>query len=96
MIYIEIVESGERLEIENQIWVTTNRNGIVVTPHRIKAAGVGDGTSIWSLGELEGFQPARIITFAEYMETQSLPDEDPKLSAEEALNIILGGNHESE
>jgi hypothetical protein len=30
------------------------------------------------------------------METKSLPDEDPKLSAEEALNIILGGNHESE
>lgn len=68
MIHIEIVETGERRCIEREIWVTTNRNGVVATPHRIKAKGVCDGEQIWSLGELDRYPLARIITRAEYEE----------------------------
>ena len=91
-ICIEINETTERRRIEKPVWVTTNRNGIVITPHRVKAKGVGDGEQIWSLGELEGFPEAKIITLAEYQEARALPEDDPELSAEEALNILLGGN----
>lgn len=95
MIYIQ-TEGGEVKRIENEVWITTNRNGIVATPHRIKARGVGDGERIWSLGELEGYPGARIITLAEYLEAQVEEDPDPELTAEEALNIIMGGSYETE
>ncbi len=96
MIHIEITETGERRRIENEIWITVNRNGIVTTPHRVKAKGVGDGAQVWSLGELESYPEARIITLAEYLEAQGEEDPDPELSAEEALNIIMGGSYETE
>lgn len=95
-ICIEIMGSGERLKLDRPVWITVNRNGIHATPHRIKAMGVGDGDSIWSLGGLKDYPLARIITLAEYLQQ---PDEgvvDPELTAEEALNIILGGKYETE
>ena len=92
MICIEISDTGERIRIEREVWITTNRNGVVATPHRVKARGVGDGEKIWSLGELEGYPEARLITLAEYQEALPEPEEDPELSAEEALNILVGGN----
>lgn len=91
-ICIEIIETGERRRIDRPIWVTTNRNGIIATPHRIKARGVGDGEHIWSLGELEGYPEAKVITLAEYLEVQGIQDTDPELSDREALEIILGGS----
>lgn len=96
MICIEIADSGECIRIEREVWITTNRNGLIRTPHRIKARGVGDGHRIWSLGELQECPMARIITLSQYEEKLAPGEEDPELSAEEALNIILGGNHESE
>ena len=45
-ICIEIIETGERRKLERPIWVTRNRNGILATPHRVKAGGGkrrGDG-----------------------------------------------------
>lgn len=96
MICIEVTETGQRLKLEREVWITSNRNGPVITPHRVKAKGVGDGKQIWSLGALEGFPEARIITLAEYLEAQTEPDPDPELTAEAALNIILGGSYESE
>lgn len=95
-ICIEIIETGARRRIDSPLWLTCNRNGILITPHRIKARGLGDGEHIWSLGELEGYPEAKIITLAEYLETQAPPEEDPELNAEEALRIILGGDYESE
>ena len=95
MIYIQ-TKDGEVRRIENEVWITVNRNGIVATPHRIKARGVGDGERIWNLGELEGYPGARIITLAEYLEAQAEEDPDPELTAEEALNIIMGGIYETE
>lgn len=94
MIHIRTLD-GECICIENEIWITTNRNGIVATPHRIKAKGVGDGKSIWSLGSLAGYPEARIITLAEFGETLNV-DTDPELSAEEALAIMMGGSYETE
>ena len=85
MICIEIADTGERVRIENEVWITTNRNGPIVTPHRIKAKGVGDGENIWSLGGLEGFPPGRIITLAEYLETRYLLEEDPELADRENI-----------
>ena len=91
-ICIEILETGDRRKIDRPVWVTVNHNGVLSTPHRIKALGVGDGVHIWSLGELEGFPEARIIPLAEYLETQGKVDPDPELSAEETLIILMGGN----
>lgn len=95
MIFIR-TNDGEARRIEHEVWVTTNRNGIVATAHRIKAKGVGNGEHIWSLGELEGYPEARIITLAEYLEAQAEEDPDPELTPEEALNIIMGGSYETE
>lgn len=75
MICIEIIETGERLRIEKEIWITANRNAPLITPHRRKALGVGDGINVWSLGKLDGFPVARLITLAEYEE--SLTPADP-------------------
>ena len=96
MICIEITETGERRCIENEIWITANRSGIRRTPHRCKALGIGDGETVWSLGKLEGYPQAKLITLAEYLESLASPEEDPELTAEEALRIILGGSNESE
>ena len=87
-ICIEIIETGERRKLERPIWVTRNRNGILATPHRVKAGGVSDGETVWSLGQLEGFPGAKCITLTEYLEARTEPDPDPELTAEEALNII--------
>lgn len=95
-VYIEIVGTGERIAVERPLWITSNRNGNLATPHRHKALGVGDGERIWSLGTLQGYPEARIITRAEYEETLTPPDPDPELTAEEALSIILGGSYETE
>ena len=95
-ICIEIIETGERRRIDRPVFITTNRNGILSTPHAVKALGVRDGDKIWSLGGLEGYPEARKITLAEYLETLTPPDPDPELSAEEALNIIMGGSYETE
>ena len=92
MICIEITETGERRCIENEIWITKNRSGIRRTPHRCKALGIGDGETVWSLGKLEGYPQAKLITLAEYLETQASPEEDPELSDREVLEIILGGS----
>ena len=92
MICIEIAGTGERIRIEREVWITANRNGVIATPHRVKAKGVGDVEKIWSLGELAGYPEAKIITLAEYLEDRNQPEEDPELTAEEALNILLGGN----
>ena len=94
-ICIEITGTGERKRIDRPIWIIRNRNGILTTPHRVKALGVGDGERVWSLGALEGFPEAKRIPLAEYLEAQAEPDPDPELTAEEALNIILGGSYES-
>lgn len=96
MVHIEIIGTGERRSIDRPIWLTKNRNGILATPHRIKALGVGDGETIWSFGTLEDYPEARLITRAEYEESLTPPDPDPELTAEEALNIILGGSYETE
>jgi hypothetical protein len=91
MIHLEVRETGQRLRIERELWITRNRNGLVITPHRVKALGVGDGTQVWSLGDLEGCPEARIITLAEFCETIPQEESDPELSAQEALEIIMGG-----
>lgn len=85
MIHIEIIETGERRRIENEVWVTENRNGVVITPHRVKALGVGDGKEVWSLGKLEGFPGARLITLAEYEEGRTYAQR----------NMAWGGSDES-
>ena len=95
MICIEVKETGERRCIENEIWITKNRSGIRRTPHRCKALGIGDGETVWSLGELEGYPEAKLITLAEYLETLGEQGEEEELSAQETLDIILGGNHET-
>lgn len=94
MICIEIAETGERRCIENEIWITANRNGPIRTPHRCKALGIGDGETIWSLGKLEGYPEAKLITLAEYLESLGEQGE-AELSAREVLDIILGGNDET-
>lgn len=94
-ICVLLPDTGVRIKLDHPVWITTNRNGIVVTPERVKAKGVGDGEHIWSLGELEGYPEAKLITLAEFLEVQET-DPDPELSAEEALNIILGGSYETE
>lgn len=91
MICIEILEDGQRRKLEHELWITGSRNGAIVTPHRALAKGVSDGKHIWSLGALEGYPAARIITLAEYEESRTTEETDPELSAEEALSIILGG-----
>lgn len=91
-ICIEILATGERRKIDRPTWITVNRNGLLRTPHRAKALGVGDGERIWSLGELEGYPRARVISLAEYLESLGQEDPDPELTAEETLNILLGGN----
>lgn len=95
-VYIEIMETGERRKLDRNMWITCNRNGPLTTPHDVKALGIGDGEQIWSLGKLEGYPEARIITRAEYEEKPGAQDADPELTAEEALNIILGGSYETE
>lgn len=91
MMHIEILETGERRRLEREVWITANRNGPIVTPHRCKARGIGDGESIWSLGGLEGYPEARIITRAEYEQTLRAPEEDPELTDSELLEIIIKG-----
>lgn len=95
MIWIELCESGQRRQIDRELWITVNRNGPVLTPHRVKALGVGDGAQIWSLGGLTGYPEARIITRAEYEETLIPPENDPELTAEEALHVMMGGTYET-
>lgn len=95
--YIEIAGSGERRCIEKPLWITTNRNGVLATPHAVKALGIGDGKeNIWSLGELKGYPEARLITRAEYEETLTPPESDPELTEAEALAIMMGGSYETE
>ena len=94
MICIEIIETGERRCIENEIWITANRSGIRRTPHRCKALGIGDGETVWSLGKLEGYPQAKLITLAEYLESLGEQGEE-ELSAREVLDIILGGSDET-
>ena len=92
MICVEILESGERRRIEREIWVHRQSNGMVVACPRPKAQGVCDGENTWSLGQLEGYPEARCIPLAEYLEAPGEPDSDPELTAEEALNIMMGGS----
>lgn len=89
--YIQIIETGERRTIERPVWLTKNRNGILTTPHRVKAMGVGDGENIWSFGSLDGYPEARLITRAEYEESLYGPEAELQLTAQEALEIITGG-----
>ena len=92
MVCIEVLDTGACIRIENELWITSNRNGLIRTPHRIKASGICDGERVWSLGKLEGYPEAKLITLAEYMATLGEKDADPELSAQEALEIILGGS----
>lgn len=93
---IEILGTGHRMRIRKPVWITRNRNGILRTPHRHHALGVGDGSVIWSFGTLEGYPEARIITRAEYDESLSGKDIDRELTAEEAMNVMMGGSYETE
>lgn len=95
-VYILIAETGQRLAIESPVWITRNRNGILITHHRAKALGIGDGETVWSLGGLEGYPEARIITRAEYEETLTEPETDPELTDSQLVNILLGGSYETE
>lgn len=95
-ICIEVCDTGERLKLDDPVWITKNRNGLLRAPHRVKALGVGDEEHIWSLGGLEGYPEAKIITRAEYEETLAAPETDPELTDAQALNIILGGSYEAE
>lgn len=95
-ICIEVIETGERLKIDRPVWITVNRNGILSTPHAVKALGVCDGENIWSLGGLEGYPEAREIPLAEYLETLTAPEADPELTADEAMNILMGGSYETQ
>lgn len=90
-IYIEIIETGARAAIERPIWLTRNRNGILATPHRVKALGVSDGTENFSFGTLEGCRLVRLITRAEYEESLTGPETELQLTAQQALEIITGG-----
>lgn len=96
MICIEISDTGERRRIEREIWVRRQSNGVVVRCTRSKGQGVGDGEQTWSLGSLAGYPDARHIPLAEYEEGLTPPDPDPMLTAEEALNIMMGGSYEIE
>lgn len=96
MICIEILETGARRRIDGEIWVRRQSNGTVVRCQRPRAQGVSDGAEIWSLGSLEGYPEAKLIPLAEFEESLAPPDTDPELTAEEALNIILGGSYETE
>lgn len=96
MICIEIEKTGECLRIGCPVWITANRNGLLRTSHRVKALGVGDGEQIWSLGSLDGYPKARIISLAEYLAKQKPLEPDQMLPPEEALNIISGGAYETE
>lgn len=95
-ICIEILGTGERRRIVRPIFITVNRNGILATPHAVKALGVGDGEHIWSFGELIDYPAAKKITLAEYLESLGEEDTEPELRAEEALKILLGGSYEAE
>lgn len=95
-VYIEMLLTGERVRLENPVWLTTNRNGILATPHRVKALGVSDGMENYSFGTLAGCPEARIITRAEYEETGTAQDPDPVLTAEEAMKIMMGGSYETQ
>lgn len=88
---IEILTGGERRYLSSPVWVTKNRNGVIRTPSRVHALGVGDGETVWSLGALDGYPEAKIITRAEYEERPGIQEEDPELNAEAALTIIMGG-----
>ena len=96
MICIEILKTCERRRIEQEVWCLRQRNGTVVRCPRQKAQGVGDGELLWSLGTLEGYPEAKIITLAEFEETLGEIETDPELSAEEALYIMMGGSYETE
>ncbi len=76
MICIEITETGERRRIENEIWIIRNRNGVIRTPHRVKALGICDGETTWSLGTLEGYPEAKLITRAEFEEALGAAEND--------------------
>ena len=96
MIWIKIEHTGEVRQLDRPVWVRRLSNGTLVVCRRPQARGVSDGAQTWSLGDLEGLPLARIITKCEYL-AQAVPeDPDPELTAEEALNIILGGSYESE
>lgn len=82
-VFIEIMETGQRRKIEHPVWITKNRNGILRTPHRFKALGVGDGDRIWSLGGLEGYPQARVITLLAYLEARTEHDREPVKLTEE-------------
>ena len=68
MIWIK-TDQGECRRIEREIWVVRLRNGTLVQSRRqFGAQGVSDGEQTWSLGGLQGYPTARIITRAEYEE----------------------------
>lgn len=90
MICIEIEQTGETRRIDRPIWVRRLGNGTVAACHRPQAEGVSDGAETWSLGALEGYPAAKLITLMEHREPDA-QDDDPELTAEEALNILLGG-----
>lgn len=96
MIWIRIVGTGEVRQIGEEIWVRRLDNGTVAACHRPQAQGVSDGAQTWSLKGLEGYPEAERITMSEYLEALDGADPDPELSAEEALNIIMGGSYETE
>ena len=91
MICIELADGSLR-RIEHEIYVRRQENGAIVRCHKVHRQGVCDGEQTWSLGSLEGYPRAKVITLAEYLERPEPPSDDPELTAEEALGIILGGN----
>lgn len=68
MIWIKTAQ-GECLRIAREIYVARQKNGTLVRiPRRYGAQGVSDGEQTWSLGGLQGYPAARLITRAEYEE----------------------------
>ena len=81
MICIEITETGQRLKLDGGFFVRRQRNGVLVRCPKPKRQGVCDGERVWSLGQLEEYPEARIITRAEYEEhlgTQTEPEAAPE------------------
>lgn len=96
MICIEITGTGERRCLEYGFYIRRLSNGMVVRCHRVHAQGVSDGEQIWSLGSLEGYPGARIVTRAEFEESLVESDADPELSDGEALHYIMEGTYYEE
>lgn len=96
-------EAGTAVILEAPVYVYQDRRGRLLRCDRVKAQGVLSVTAeeIW---QLQGKVPLEraaatvaVITRAEHDELASGDaGADPELTAEEALNIMMGGTYEAE